>query len=106
LLSGIDGPLLPSERSGVRHVYHQYTVRIADDRRDEARAALADSGVDTLVYYPTPVHQLPVYEALEVRAPQAEKAAREVLSLPMGPRIERAAQQRVAESIERAMRGR
>ncbi|HEV7824619.1 MAG TPA: DegT/DnrJ/EryC1/StrS family aminotransferase [Mycobacteriales bacterium] len=80
--------VLPSETPGAVHVYHQYTVRIRGERRDEIRRHLHEDGIATMVYYPVPIHRLPVYRDLACGPlPQAELAAREVLSLPMWPGI-------------------
>ena len=78
----------PYEAPYGRHVYHQYTVRIRGKDRDAVAEALARAGIGTMVYYPVPLHRLPVYRDLGARAPQAEQAAREVLSLPMGPKLD------------------
>jgi dTDP-4-amino-4,6-dideoxygalactose transaminase len=87
-LRGVAGLTLPSERPGATHVYHQYTVRVAGGRRDAIRRRLEEDGVATMVYYPIPIHRLPVYAGLAVGPlPHAEQAAREVLSLPMWPSL-------------------
>ena len=79
----------PREASHRLHVYHQYTVRIQEDRRDEVRKRLAEGGIGTMIYYPVPVHRLPVYSSVQAYAkaclPISDGAAEEVLSLPMGP---------------------
>ena len=79
-------------RPGYTHVYHQYTVRIPDGRRDAVAAALRERGVGTGVHYPTPVHQQPLYQELGYRdsLPEAERAAREVLCLPVHPALSEA----------------
>lgn len=88
-LAGIPGLVLPDPCEG--HVFNQYTIRIqaADGRpgRDEVQAALADRGVDAVVYYPVPCHRLPVYAAAYagVACPRSEAACAEVLSLPFWP---------------------
>jgi dTDP-4-amino-4,6-dideoxygalactose transaminase len=73
-------PVEPTER---RHVYHQYTIRT--QRRTEIREQLSAAGVDTAVYYPTPIHEQPAYSDEDVSAPVAERASEEVLSLPVHP---------------------
>ncbi|AGB15625.1 putative PLP-dependent enzyme possibly involved in cell wall biogenesis [Halovivax ruber XH-70] len=73
----------PVEPSGTKHVYHQYTIRYED--RDGLQDHLDDVGVGTGVYYPTCIHNQPVYDAVTHSAPVAEKAASEVLSLPVHP---------------------
>jgi len=90
---GLRGALeTPHVRPGYTHVYHQYTVRIPDGRRDAVAAALRERGVGTGVHYPTPVHQQPVYLERGYRdsLPEAERAAREVLCLPVHPALSEA----------------
>jgi dTDP-4-amino-4,6-dideoxygalactose transaminase len=77
----------PVEEPWAHHVYHQYTVRILENRREEVQAELAESGVDSKVYYPVPCHQLPVYRSKRASLPVTETAAQEVLSLPIGPAL-------------------
>jgi dTDP-4-amino-4,6-dideoxygalactose transaminase len=79
---------LPVERPGHRHVYHQYVVRVP--RRNRLRAFLAARGIGTAVYYPVPLHLQPALADLGHRRgdfPAAERAAREVLALPMFPEL-------------------
>ena len=83
------GVVVPYEAPYAKHVFHQYTVRITNGRRDAVAAELAERGVGTMVYYPTPVHRLPVYDEPAGCCPLAEAAADEVLSLPIGPKLER-----------------
>ena len=87
------------------HVFHQYTVRIHEGRRSEVRTALDEAGIGTMVYYPIPVHRLPVYAETyaDVTLPVAETAAEEVLSLPIWPAITEVAQARVAEALESSL---
>ena len=76
----------PSEPDDRRHSYHQYTIRAAD--RDRLAAHLEDRGIGTGIYYPTPIHELEAYEQFSTSAPIAERAAAEVLSLPVHPGVE------------------
>jgi len=71
-----------------RHVYHVYAIRC--ERRDDLRRGLQERGIDTGIHYPTPIHLLPAYADLGYSAgafPHSERAAREVLSLPMYPEL-------------------
>lgn len=104
LLDKIPGILLPAEEFYGRHVYHQFTIRVQGGRRDEVQAKLAEKGISSVIYYPIPVHQLPVYHHLRISQPIAELLAGEVLSLPIGPKIEASVQQIVAESVIEALR--
>ncbi len=80
----------PRRLAGAGHVYHQYTLRLAgadgDARRarDRLRELLAEAGVGSGVYYPVPVHRQPAYaEYAKVRCPEAERAADDMLSIPV-----------------------
>jgi dTDP-4-amino-4,6-dideoxygalactose transaminase len=103
LLQGLPQVVPPHEALWAKHVYHQYTVRILGGRRDAVRKRLAEAGIDTAVYYPVPVHRLPVYARLNRNLPLAEEAASEVLSLPIWPRMPRVVQERVVETLRRAL---
>jgi len=75
----------PTEPTYSRHAYHQYTIRCRD--RDGLKAYLDDAGIGASVYYPTPIHEQPAYDHVSVDAPVAERAAEEVLSLPVHPKL-------------------
>jgi len=69
-------------------VYHQYTIRVA--RRDELQVFMKQRGIGTMIYYPVPLHLQEIYAPLGLRPgsfPEAERAAGEVLSLPMYPEL-------------------
>lgn len=90
----------PKEVDGRYHVFHQYTIRAP--KRDELQAFLKEQGIATMVYYPLPLHLQPVFASLgykEGQLPEAEKAAKEALSLPMFPELKEEQQQYVVEKI-------
>jgi dTDP-4-amino-4,6-dideoxygalactose transaminase len=82
-LGGMSAVAPPFDPPHTRHAYHQYTIRCAD--RDELRTYLEESGIDTGVYSPTPIHEQPAYDHVDADAPVAEQTAEEVLSLPVHP---------------------
>ena len=91
---------LPRSQGGLEHVYHQYVIRSL--RRNELREFLKSCHIGTLIHYPEPVHLQPAYRGRlgEVGSlPQTEKAAREILSLPMFPEISEDQIASVAEAI-------
>jgi dTDP-4-amino-4,6-dideoxygalactose transaminase len=105
LLADIHGVVTPTETEGVHHVYHQYTIRILDSERDEVRTTLASAGVDTSVYYPVPTHLLSMYVSSGPHhLPRAETAASELMSIPAGPSLHRAALSRIAEGLAAALK--
>jgi dTDP-4-amino-4,6-dideoxygalactose transaminase len=82
------------------HVFHQYVIRA--ERPDELRKFLGDRKIGTEVYYPVPLHLQPCFTFLGYSAgdlPESERAAREVLALPMFPELTEAEQKCVVESI-------
>jgi len=89
----------PSEMPWARHVYHAYTLRA--DERDALQAALQEKGIQTGIHYPVPVHLQPAYAELvhTLALPQSEKAAAEVLSLPLFPELTNDQIQRVATAL-------
>jgi dTDP-4-amino-4,6-dideoxygalactose transaminase len=92
--------VLPVEMEWARHVYHLFTVR--SKNRDATQAALLNQGIQTGVHYSTPVHLQPAYQDLGYglgSLPESEKAAKEVLSLPMYPELTDAQLETVAEAL-------
>ncbi len=70
------------------HVFHQYTIRILADKRSSLVEILQKEGIGTMIYYPVPLHLLPVYLGKYSSLYQAEQLAKEVLSLPIYPELE------------------
>jgi dTDP-4-amino-4,6-dideoxygalactose transaminase len=102
-LSTVDTPVVPS---GWTHVYHQYTIRVAGDR-DAFQATLAERGVGSAVYYPTPIHRLRPYLTSDGRVgdwklPETDRAAGEVLSLPVFPSLTAPELDQIVEAVNTA----
>ncbi|MFQ5890806.1 MAG: DegT/DnrJ/EryC1/StrS family aminotransferase [Gemmatimonadota bacterium] len=98
---------LPVERPWARHVYHLFTVRV--HARDRVREGLRERGVPSGVHYPVPLHLQPANAALGYgpgRFPEAERAAREVLSLPLFPEMTDDQVDRVCEALREVIGGR
>ena len=80
--------VLPIERPTARHVYHQFTVRLKG--RDRVREALRGRDIDAQIHYPVPLHLQPCYAWMglgEGSFPEAERATRELLCLPIHPEM-------------------
>ena len=104
LLRAVPGLTLPSVAAGSTHVYHQYTVRLAD--RERVQKHLAAEGIASTVYYPVPLHLQPMFANLGYQPgsmPQAERAALEVLSLPIYPEMTDEQIDRVAAAVAAAV---
>jgi dTDP-4-amino-4,6-dideoxygalactose transaminase len=94
----------PKEMPWARHVYHVYTVRVED--RDNLHHALAEAGIQTGIHYPIPVHLQPAYADLGYGPgafPQAESAAKQVLSLPLYPELSVQAVETVAAAVKKCL---
>jgi dTDP-4-amino-4,6-dideoxygalactose transaminase len=101
-LAGVDGLILPACRPENVHTYHQYTVRVPDGRRDALRAFLAERGVASGIFYPYPLHLEEAYLPYGGKPgdhPEAERACKEVLSLPVVPELSGEQLAYVVESI-------
>jgi dTDP-4-amino-4,6-dideoxygalactose transaminase len=100
LFSQIPGVMPPLAPEGFEHVYHQYTIRI--EQRDALQRFLSERKIGSTVYYPYPLHLQPLYASLDHKRgdfPHAERAAQEVLSLPMYPELRKEQIARVVESV-------
>ena len=90
----------PTIDDGNESIYNQYTIRA--DRRDGLQAHLKGKGIGTAVYYPLPLHLQPCFQYLGYRegsCPESERAAREVLSLPVYPELTRGQQDEVIGAV-------
>ncbi|QGG95987.1 DegT/DnrJ/EryC1/StrS family aminotransferase [Actinomarinicola tropica] len=110
-LAGIEGLVTPTVRPGRRHVWHQYTVRIAPDARlgrDELVDALVAAGVGAGVYYPGAVYDHDCFRAdprvrIDGGCPVAERVATEVVSLPVHQHLTDADREQVADTVRRLL---
>jgi len=94
------GVVLPRELAGANHAWHQYVIRSA--QRDGLREFLSNQQIGSEIYYPVPLHRQKALEFLgysEGSFPEAERAAREVLALPIFPEIRPDEQERVVGAI-------
>ncbi len=101
MLWSVDGLVTPHQPSWSRPVHHLYVVRVAD--REGLQKHLADAKIDTGIHYPIPLHLQKAYEAFGFKKgdfPVTEKVAAEILSLPMYPQLQPAAQTRVVQKIQ------
>ena len=102
-VAGVRTPYVAPENESI---FNQYTIRV--EKRDELQAALAAKKIGTKIYYPVPLHMQPCFAYLEYREgqfPESERAAREVLSLPIYPELTQAQLEETALAI-RAFYGR
>jgi len=89
-LNKIEGITTPYVLKNVKHVYHQYTIKINEGNRDEINKKLNDAGIGTGIHYPIPINDQPIYKTLGYNpndTPAACDAAKKVLSLPINPSV-------------------
>jgi dTDP-4-amino-4,6-dideoxygalactose transaminase len=94
------GVVTPHEAPGAKHVWHQYVIRVV--QRDALRDFLTARGIGSEIYYPVPLHRQEALKGLgygEGDFPEAERAAREVLALPIFPELREDEQETVVSAI-------
>jgi dTDP-4-amino-4,6-dideoxygalactose transaminase len=104
LFGGVTGVTTPRVMGWGDHVFHQYTIRVPN--RDVIQKTLAEQGIATTVYYPTPIHLQPIYASLGYRQgdlAETERAAKEALSLPMYAELSQLQMESVATAVARAI---
>ena len=102
LLRTVPGIVLPARAANSTHVFHQYTLKVQDNRRDALKACLAEQGIPTMIYYPVPLHLQKAYARANQGKgvfPVAERLSEEVLSLPMHTELTQETQEFVADAI-------
>ena len=97
----------PVEQEGAYHVFHLYTVRVPNGRRDALMAYLRARDIEAGVYYPLCLHQQPLYRKLGIGGsfPIAEALAAEILSLPVHPALSPDDLERIAGAVNESLAG-
>lgn len=99
--ANLRGVVVPPVVDGAVHVYHQYTIRVAEDRDGFVQALKDEHQVGSGVYYPIPNHRLPSLApyAPGLDLPETERAAREVVSLPVHPSLSQDDLERIVAAV-------
>lgn len=102
-IDNIDGIEPPFVQKNVKHVFHQYTIRVKN-KRDKLIRFLNKQGIGTGIHYPKPIYKQKLYEDLGISAecPEAEKAAAEVLSIPVHPALKMEDLEKIVKTLEDA----
>ncbi|HBB35146.1 MAG TPA: erythromycin biosynthesis sensory transduction protein eryC1 [Cyanobacteria bacterium UBA9273] len=101
LLADVSDIITPGFVDG--HVFHQYTIRITDGKRDRVQQALAEQGIGTMIYYPIPQDRLPIYKGQYATNSLSDELAEQVLSLPIWPDIGLELQELVVQALRSAL---
>ena len=102
-LQGIDGLLTPARQANSTHVFHQYTLRVDGDRRDDLQAHLKAAGVPSMIYYPVPLYAQEAFRGADANGvdflPVTDLLCKEVISLPMHSEFDEAALAYIVRSV-------
>jgi dTDP-4-amino-4,6-dideoxygalactose transaminase len=98
LSENLEGVITPKVRPGSKHVFHQFTVLLPGLERDLFESELRKSGVDSGVYYPTPVHKLQAFN-VDVKLLQTEYISKHCLSLPVHPKLTESDLHKIVECV-------
>ncbi len=104
--ANLSGVIVPVVADGAVHVYHQYTIRVAEDRDGFVAALRDEHQVGGGVYYPIPSHRLPSLErfAPDAELAETERAAAEVISLPVHPSLTESDLDRIVDAVNAVAR--
>jgi dTDP-4-amino-4,6-dideoxygalactose transaminase len=108
LLGNLEGILIPQRVPWSDHVFHQYTIRVLDGRRDAMQTYLAENKIPSMIYYPVPMHEQTAFNKVvrkRVLLKNTDLVSKEVLSLPMHPDLEDDQMQYIAEHIGKFLKG-
>jgi perosamine synthetase len=106
-IKGLIPPYIAPDRN---HVFHQYTIKVTSDfkfSRDELQQRLSKSNIGSAVHYPIPLHKQPLYANLGYKdsLPIAEALAKQVLSLPVHPRLSQEELKEIVECLSSSENG-
>lgn len=103
-LKDIEGIVTPKSPDNYKHVYHQYTIRVEKGNRDDWVEFLTNKGIGTGIHYPIPLYNQPIYKKLGIEGdcPLAEKAADNVISLPVHPSLTKEDLDLVVDAVKEA----
>ena len=102
-LSEVDGVVTPSESPWSTHVYHQYTLKVLNGKRDELKSYLSENGIPSMIYYPRTMQEQEAFAPIaRIGEPlvNANRLVKEVLSLPIDTEIEPEIQDYIIEKIK------
>jgi dTDP-4-amino-4,6-dideoxygalactose transaminase len=89
---------IPKVNSNSEHVYHQYTLRILNDKRDEFRCYLNDLGIPSMIYYPIPIHKQKPYRNNQILE-NTDILSKEVISLPIHTELQNSNQEYIIDNV-------
>jgi len=106
-LKNVNGIKVPYVSKNVKHVFHQYTIKIENGKRDEINKMLNDAGIGTGIHYPIPINEQVFYKKMNYNVnetPVAKEMTKKVLSLPIHPSVTREDLDYIAEKLKEIMK--
>lgn len=101
-LANVEGLILPYKSQSCTHVYHQYTLRVLNNKRDALKSFLHENGIPSMIYYPMPIHHQVAYQNTQhLDLIVSEQLSKEVLSIPIHTELTYAELQNICDSINR-----
>ena len=100
LTNNLVGVVTPKLTHGIKHVFHQYVIRVEGAKRQGLREVLRDNGISTDIYYPRPVHSQPAYD-LHLDLPVTLRACEEVLAIPVHSQLNPDQLERIVTTINK-----
>lgn len=101
LLADAQGIITPEITDG--HVFHQYTIRILEGKRDALKQYLTEQGIGSMIYYPVPQDRLPLYQGQYASNLVSDLLSTQVLSLPIWPELDELAIEKIVYSIKKSI---
>jgi dTDP-4-amino-4,6-dideoxygalactose transaminase len=103
-IKSMNGIIPPHVQKGVKHVFHQYTIRVNKTKRNAMIKFLNDNGIGTGIHYPKPIYKQELYQKLGFKAhcPEAENAAGEVISIPVHPSLTKIDLEKIVQTLKNA----
>jgi dTDP-4-amino-4,6-dideoxygalactose transaminase len=86
------------------HIFHQYTLRVPAHKRETLQEVLKQNDIGSMLYYPIPQNRLTPFKHLQSDTPLSDQVAKEIISLPIWPQMDKAKQERVAEVVYKVLR--
>jgi dTDP-4-amino-4,6-dideoxygalactose transaminase len=85
------------------HIFHQYTLRVPANKRDELQEVLKQHNISSMLYYPIPQNRLTPFKHLRSDTPVSDQIAKEIISLPIWPQMKKPQQEKVAEVCHKVL---
>lgn len=100
-LSGVSDLVIPKREPKSNHVFHQYTLKVTDGRRDDLQRYLSDRGVPSMIYYPVPLYEQKAFTGFTdvTHLPVTHELCKQVISLPMHSELDEDSLQFITDTV-------